>query len=118
MADLLRALERAESTPGWSFVPLKKFRDEILPNEHFTSRVNTDVEKAALLSSAIEKGLILTRKIPNPKSPQFPVTTIRLNRLMPDVKAALGQVENSDLEFRPIEIRGEPLSQTVLRDRR
>ena len=120
MTDLLRALDRAESTPGWSFVPLKKFRDEILPSEHFSSRVNTDVEKAALLSSAIEKGLILTRKIPNPKSPQFPVTTIRLNRLMPDVKAALGQVEDSDsdLEFRPIEIRGEPLSQTVLRDRR
>ncbi|MGA7081408.1 MAG: hypothetical protein WBY61_22080, partial [Terriglobales bacterium] len=30
-AELLRALDRAESTPGWNFVSLKKFRDEILP---------------------------------------------------------------------------------------
>src|SRR5208283_2904056 len=27
---LLKALHRAESTPGWNFVSLKKFRDEIL----------------------------------------------------------------------------------------
>ena len=32
-AELLRALDRAESTPGWNFVSLKKFRDEILPLE-------------------------------------------------------------------------------------
>jgi hypothetical protein len=116
-AELLRALDRAESKPGWNFVPLKKFRDEILPLEHIASML-TDVERKNMLDSAIKKQLILTNKVLNPKSPQFPVTTIRLNRLMPPVKAVLGQTANSDLDFRPIEIRGEPLSATILRERR
>jgi len=35
-----------------------------------------------------------------------------------EVKATLGAGHNSDLEFRPVEIRGEPLSTTILRERR
>jgi hypothetical protein len=115
-ADLLRALDRAESKPGWSFVPLKKFRDEILPSEHIPS-MRSDVEQRRVLGSAIEKRLILVGKVLNPKSPQFPVTTIRVNRLMPEVKAILGGVGDADLEFRPVEIKGEPLSATVIRER-
>jgi len=115
--DLLRALDRAESRPGWSFVPLKKFRDEILPSEHFPS-MRTDVEQRSALRSVIEKRLVLVGKVPNPKSPQFPVTTIRLNRLMLEARAALGQGGSADLEFHPVEIPGEPLSTTVLRERR
>ena len=117
-ADLLRALDRAESRPGWSFVPLKKFRDEILPQEHLPSSANTDVELRALLESVISKSFVLVGKVPNPKSPQFPVTTIRLNRLRPEVKAILGQNGSSDLDFHPVEISGEPLSATILRERR
>jgi len=114
-ADLLRVLDRAESKPGWSFVPLKKFRDEILPSEHIPS-MPTDVEQSAVLRSSIEKKLILIGKVPNPKSPQFPVTTIRVNRMMPEVRAIFGGGE-ADLEFRPVEIKGEPLSATVMRER-
>jgi hypothetical protein len=117
-ADLLKALDRAESTPGWSFVPLKKFRDEILPSEHSPSMPGGDVHYQSVLRSAIEKRLILVGKVPNPKAPQFPVTTIRLNRLMPEVRAALGQADNPDLDFHPVEISGEPLSATILRERR
>src|SRR6266481_907691 len=119
-ADLLRALDRAESKPGWSFVSLKKFRDEILPlepRELIPSLPGPD-QQHHWLESAIEQRLILVGKVPNPKAPQFPVTTIRLNRLMPEVKAALGQSGNSDLDFRPIEISGEHLSATILRERR
>jgi hypothetical protein len=116
-ADLLRALHRAESRPGWTFVPLKKFRDEILPSEHLAS-MRTDAERRNTLDSAIHKKLILPSKVPNPNSPQFPVTTIRVNRLMPEVRAVLGQGGAPDLEFHPVEIRGEPLSTTVLRERR
>ena len=116
-ADLLKALDRAESRPGWNFVPLKKFRDEILLQEHFTS-MPTEVERRNVLQTVIDKKLVLTGKVVNPKSPQFPVTTIRLNRLMPEVKALLGQSEGSDLDFRPVEISGEPLSATILRERR
>ncbi len=115
--DLLRALDRAESKPGWSFVPLKKFRDELLPQEHLAS-MRTEVEQHNTLRSVIEKRFVLLGKVPNPKTPQFPVTAIRLNRLMPEVRAALGQKGNADLDFHPVEIQGEPLSTTILRERR
>jgi hypothetical protein len=115
--ELLRALDRAESRPGWNFVALKKFRDEILPQEHLPS-MPTDVHHRSVLTSVIEKKFVLVSKIPNPKSPQFPVTTIRLNRLMPEVKEVLGQNDNQDLDFRPVAILGEPLSATILRERR
>jgi hypothetical protein len=117
-ADLLIALDRAEARPGWNFVPLKKFRDEILPQEHLLSLANTDVHHRSVLESVINKKFVLVGKVPNPKSPQFPVTTIRLNRLMPEVKAVLGQTNSPDLDFHPIEISGEPLSTTILRERR
>ena len=116
-AELLRALNRAESKPGWNFVLLKKFRDEILPQEHLTS-MRTQVEQHNTLRSVIEKRFVLLGKVPNPKSPQFPVTTIRLNRLMSEVRVALGQKANADLDFQPVEIQGEPLSATILRERR
>ena len=116
-ADLLRALDRAESKPGWSFVPLKKFRDELLPQEHLAS-MRTEVEQHNTLRSVIEKRFVLLGKVPNPKTPQFPVTAIRLNRLMPEVRTALGQKGNADLDFHPVEIQGEPLSTTILRERR
>lgn len=115
-AELLRALDRAESTPGWSFVSLKKFRDEVLPTENVPS-IRSDVERQAVLRSAIDKRLILRGKVQNPKSPQFPVTSIRLNRLMPEVQEVLG-LPKKDLDFHPIHIKGEPLSATILRERR
>jgi len=114
--ELLRALDRAESTPGWSFVSLKKFRDEILPSENLPS-LRSDVERQNVLRSAIEKRLILRKPVPNPKSPQFPVTSIRLNRLMPEVQKLLGLPKN-DMDFHPIHIKGEPLSAIILRERR
>jgi hypothetical protein len=119
-AELLRALDRAESKPGWSFVPLKKFRDDILPLEARESipSLRTEVEQRHILQSVIDKRFVLVGKVPNPKSPQFPVTTIRLNRLMPQVKVALGREGNLDADFHPIEIQGEPLSTTILRERR
>ena len=80
--------------------------------------MQTDVERQNVLRSAIEKRLVLVGKVPNPKAPEFPVTTVRLNRLMPEVKTLLGQTVDADLDFRPIEIRGEPLSATILRERR
>jgi len=117
--ELLRALDIAESTPGWSFVSLKKFRDEILPCRPFPPGAfqPADVHWEAAIRSAIEKRLILTGKVPNPKSPQFPVTSIRLNRLMPEVQEVLGLPKTS-LDFHPIHIKGEPLSAIILRERR
>jgi len=116
---LLRALNRAESTPGWNFVALKKFRDEVLPNEPFAPGAfqPTEAHWQEAIRSAIEKRWILTGKVQNPKHPQFPVTSIRLNRLMPEVQQVLGQPKK-DMDFHPIHIKGEPLSATILRERR
>ncbi len=117
LSDLIRALDHAESRPGYSFVALKWFRDTILPEESFLW-AGDESTRQAVLRGAIDRQLILTSKTPNPKSPQFPVTAIRLNRLMPEVKAILGSSEAGVSDFRPVSIRGESLSQTVLRDRR
>ncbi len=115
--ELVGALDRAESRPGWSFVPLRKFRDEILPAEQLSS-MQTDIERQNVLRSAIDKRLVLVGKVPNPKAPEFPVTTIRLNRLMPAVQRLIGGGRNADQDFCPIDIPGESLSATVLRERR
>ncbi len=115
--DLIHALNRAESRPGWSFVPLKKFRDEILASEYLPS-MRTDIERQSVLRSAIEKRLVLVGKVSNPRAPEFPVTTIRLNRLLPEVQQVIGDSGRTDSDFHPVEIPGEPLSTTILRERR
>jgi hypothetical protein len=116
LSDLIKALDRAESQPGYSFVALKWFRDTALPSARF-SWLSADTVRN-VLSEAIEKKIILTSKVPNPRSPQFPVTAIRLNRLMPEVKATLGSRDERPSDFQPVPIRGEHLSATVLRERR
>lgn len=116
-SDLVRALDRAESRPGYSFVALKWFRDTVLTSEGFTWAV-VDSERQAALRRAIDNRLILTSKVSNPKSPQFPVTAIRLNRLMPEVKSILETPGDALPDFKPMTIRGGDLSATVLRDRR
>jgi len=116
ISDLVRTLDRAESRPGYQFVALKWFRDVALAGESF-SWAQSDSARQGILREAIERRLILISKVPNPKSPQFPVTAIRLNRLLLEIQAILGaQVADSD--FTPVDIRGEELSATVLRERR
>ncbi|HEX4209606.1 MAG TPA: hypothetical protein VHY56_04375 [Candidatus Binataceae bacterium] len=118
LTELIKALDRAEARPGYDFVSLKWFRDTALVAEGF-AWVGDNVARQELLREAIDKRLIITHRVANPKSPQFPVTAIRLNRSMPEVKAIFGiRGEGQRLAFQPIAIRGEALSATVLRDRR
>jgi hypothetical protein len=116
ISDLVRALDRAESRPGYQFVALKWFRDVALAGESF-GWAQSDSARQGMLREAIERRLILISKVPNPKSPQFPVTAIRLNRLLPGIQAILGE-QVADSDFTPVDIRGEKLSATVLRERR
>lgn len=116
LSDLVRVLDLAESRPGYKFVALKWFRDVALPAAGF-SWTNEESTRQ-ILGDAIDRRLILVSKVPNPKSPQFPVTAIRLNRLMPEVASILGVQETGVRDFRPVPIRGESLSATVLNDRR
>lgn len=117
LSDLVRALDHAESRPGYKFVALKWFRDTALPAEGFAWASDYSARHMTL-RDAIERRLVLTSREPNPKSPQFPVTSIRLNRLMPEVRAILGSADSQLSDFEPLAIRGENLSQTVLSDRR
>jgi len=118
LTELIEALDRAEHRRGYDFVSLKWFRDTALVGENF-EWAKSPSTRHQVLSGAIESRLILTNKVPNPKSAQFPVTAIRLNRLVPEVRKALGAGDGGDdLDFHPIEIRGEPLSTTILRERR
>ncbi|MGP0071292.1 MAG: hypothetical protein ACLPWF_05085 [Bryobacteraceae bacterium] len=116
ISDLVRTLDRVEFRPGYQFVALKWFRDVALPGESFDWALS-DSARQNILREAIERRLILISKVPNPKSPQFPVTAIRLNRLLPEIQAILGE-QVADSDFKPVDIRGEKLSATVLRERR
>jgi hypothetical protein len=117
LSDLVRALARAEERPGYEFVSLKWFRDNALAHEGVPWAADESARHDAL-REAIDRRWILTSKVANPRPPNFPVTAIRLNRQMPEVTALLGGRTGSLPGFRPVPIRGESLSATVLRDRR
>ena len=76
--ELCAALAEAERG-GHAFIALKWFRDSFLPRK--TYRWNQHPEsRQAVLAEAIQRGVVLTSKIANPKTPAYPTTTIRLNR--------------------------------------
>jgi hypothetical protein len=116
-SDLLRALDRAERRPGYEFVSLKWFRDSALAHEGFAWAADESA-RHEVLREAIDRRWILTSKVANPRPPHFPVTAIRLNRQLPEVSTILGSRTGSPSDFRPVSIRGEALSATVLQDRR
>jgi hypothetical protein len=114
LTALIRALDRAELRPSYSFVAFKWFRDVGMSSDAALAGVNRE----ALLREAIEKGIVQTGKVPNPKNPEFPVTTVRLNRSTAEVQTAL-RSQGAAGVFAPVSpIRGGPLSKTVLGERR
>jgi|HubBroStandDraft_1064217.scaffolds.fasta_scaffold15735_2 hypothetical protein len=116
--DMVVALARAEKDPQLGFVSLKWFRDTYLPQQGFPWAAMPD-ERQRVLVNAIDRNWILTSKVANPKNPQFPVTAIKVNRPLADVRNILNQETGpSRSPFNPVAMRGEPLSQTVLRERR
>lgn len=117
LSDLVRVLDGVESRPGYGFVALKWFRDVALPAADL-EWVRSESIRQKVLREAIDQHLVLTGKVQNPKAPQFPTTAIRLNRILPGVKAILGEKQSSVGDFEPVNIRGESLSNTVLRERR
>jgi hypothetical protein len=98
-------------------VSLKWFRDMALLSEGY-SWANSDTMRRTVLRNVIERRLVFTSTVANPKAPQLPVTAIRLNRLLPEDKKILGGEDDGGLDFDPVEIRGENLSATIVRERR
>lgn len=106
--ELCEALAEVEAQ-GRAFIALKFFRDRVLPAKNFSWAKRPD-ECRAVLERAINSGRIVTGRIPNPQSPSYPTTTVRLNR---------DRIHTQEMHRRytPTSIRGESLSETILRDR-
>lgn len=105
--ELCRALEEVERQ-GRAFIALRWFRENVLPATGFAWAADP-AQRQSVLSSAIAKGLITTSRIPNPRS-SFPTTAIRLNRASPTP-------QHQGRRYSPLQIQGESLSSTILRDR-
>ncbi len=116
LTEAIRALDKAERSV--SFVSIKWFRDQFLPNSG-VSWAATPYVGQEVVAEAIKRELFLTSKVPNPKTPAYPTTAIRLNRQLPEVQKILGSSPVVGARaFQPVEIAGEPLSATVIRERR
>ena len=106
--ELCAALAEAERG-GHAFIALKWFRDSFLPRKAFRWNQHSETRQV-VLAEAIQRGVVLTSKIANPKTPAYPTTTIRLNR------AEAGIPEEAQ-RFHPIEVQGEPLAVAINEDR-
>jgi len=116
LSEAVRALDAAEHKVA--FVSLKWFRDQFLPG-FGVAWATMPYAGQEIVKAAIDRGLFLTSKVQNPKAPAFPVTAIRLNRDMPEVRQILGSAAVAHRRiFRPVAIAGEALSDTIVRDRR
>jgi hypothetical protein len=106
--ELCAALAEAERG-GHAFIALKWFRDSFLPRKAF--RWNQHPEsRQAVLAEAIQRGVVLTSKIANPKTPAYPTTTIRLNR------AEAGIPEEAQ-RFHPVAIQGDSIAAAIDEER-
>jgi hypothetical protein len=107
--ELCATLAEAERG-GHAFIALKWFRDSFLPRKAFSWNQNPE-SRQMILAEAILRGVVLTSKIPNPKTPAYPTTTIRLNR------AEAGVPEEAQ-RFRPVAVHGEALSGSMMDESR
>jgi hypothetical protein len=106
--ELCAALAEAERG-GHAFIALKWFRDSFLPRKAFRWNQHPEARQT-VLAEAIQRGVVLTSKIANPKTPAYPTTTIRLNR----TEAGL---PDESPRFQPVSVHGEPLAVAIDDDR-
>ncbi|MGB8030357.1 MAG: hypothetical protein WCF30_11925 [Terracidiphilus sp.] len=106
--ELCAALAEAERG-GHAFIALKWFRDSFLPRKAFRWNQHPETRQT-VLAEAIQRGVVITSKIANPKTPAYPTTTIRLNR------AEAGIPEEAQ-RFHPVEMQGEPVTVAIDEDR-
>lgn len=106
--ELCAALAEAERG-GHAFIALKWFRDSFLPRKAFRWNQHPDTRQS-VLAEAIQRGVVLTSKIANPKTPAYPTTTIRLNR-------AEAGLPDETPRFHPVAVQGEPLAEVIEQER-
>lgn len=116
---LLRALYALEQEGTQDYVVFTWFRNKYIPQLDAFRGVALD-EIQTSLSNLIQDGCILTDKVPNPKNPSIPVTTIRVNRSHREVQKVTGvnagKVSGSNQRL--FKMAGPPLSQTIVNSRR
>jgi hypothetical protein len=106
--ELCAALAEAERG-GHAFIALKWFRDSFLPRKSY--RWNQHPEsRQAVLAEAIQRGVVLTSKIANPKTPAYPTTTIRLNR-------AEAGIPDEAQRFHPVPVQGDAVGDALEEER-
>ena len=101
------ALAEAEKA-GKQFISIKWFREMYLGALSYPWARNVD-DRQRVLTAAIDAGAVLVKKIPNPRSPMYPTTTISLNKA--------SNVVAIPSRFSPVPIHGESASSTLLKDR-
>jgi hypothetical protein len=106
--ELCAALAEAERG-GHAFIALKWFRDSFLPRKAFRWNQHPD-SRQAVLAEAIQRGVVVTSKIANPKTPAYPTTTIRLNR------AEAGMPEEAQ-RFHPVAAHGGSIAEAIEEER-
>jgi hypothetical protein len=108
MKELCTALAEAERG-GHAFIALKWFRDSFLPRKAYRWNQHPETRQQ-VLAEAIQRGVVLTSKIANPKTPAYPTTTIRLNR-------AEAGIPDDAQRFQPVDVQGEPVAVTIGEER-
>ncbi len=106
--ELCAALAEAERG-GHAFIALKWFRDSFLPRKAFRWNQHPETRQM-VLAEAIQRGVVMTSKIANPKTPAYPTTTIRLNRI------EAGIPEEAQ-RFHPVAVQGDSLAETIEEER-
>jgi hypothetical protein len=106
--ELCAALAEAERG-GHAFIALKWFRDSFLPRKAFRWNQNPETRQG-VLAEAIQRGVVVTSKIANPKTPAYPTTTIRLNR-------AEAGIPDEAQRFHPVAMLGETLAEGINEER-
>ena len=96
------------------FVGLKWFRDQFLPESGYDWARDPRM-RGSLLRHATNQRLVLTSHVPNPNQPLHPVTAIRVNRRHSRFQS---EAPGRTTGFKPIQIRGGLISDTVRSDRR
>ena len=112
MDQLVGELQKAQLRR--TFVGLTWFRDQFLVTDCEFEWVKDPETVNELLDKAIKQQLFLTSKVFNPNSHLHPTTALQLNASHPRLRP--GSPDNGS-RFRPVSIRGEMISDTVIRDR-
>lgn len=113
VCSLIRLLDEVERQPR-KFTSWTWFRDQHLPKQGWNQ---SKEQIQQVIVRATVSGVLKTSKVKNPKQPDYPVTSIELDREHPLVRRVLNQTGVAS-RFEPVSLPGVPLSETVREDRR